>query len=375
MNNTSFAPLALLRHAADLYGDVVTAYVDVSRRDEDGAHEVEVRVENLRRVLGEAGADGVTVDAVSARLLEPTGHGGEISRVVVAHDGQTVVDVLLAAAVPSRQHHSSVAHLLGLAQATAVDVRHAVVLVDHVGADITIAGTSGPDEKAMDAEGDHDVLHKVRGGGWAHRRFQTRVEDSIDRNADTVARELDRVVARERIDVVLVAGDPRSCARVRESVGAEVARRMEVLDHGSRAEDGSDDRLEDDVAGALERCRTGRLDRVLDRLGAGPAAKGVAETVEALRRGEVDTLVLLEDAIGDRHAYVAPEPLLISTDPEELLGLGVDEQASVPLGEAMIRAAIGQDAGLQPLYAPVGVLPDGVGAVLRFDSRPDPTNA
>jgi hypothetical protein len=247
------------------------------------------------------------------------------------------------------------------------------VRVDHAGADITAGDTLGLDEREMVSEGDHDVLHKVPGGGWSHRRFQSRVEDSWDRNADTVARDLDALVREVDPDLVLLAGDPHGVARIQESVAGHVAERIEVLEHGSRAEGASDERLDEEVAAAVQRCRTHRIDDVLDRLGPADAPKaiGVGETVEALRRGEVETLIMLEGALEDREAYAGPDPLLLATDPEELRALGVEEPGSDRLEEVLFRAALGQDAGLLPLHAPISALPDGVGAVLRFSTRPD----
>ena len=367
------APLTALRPAADLFGAVATAYVDVSRTNEDAAHEVEVRADNLRRELLDAGADESLVEAVATRVVEPTGHGGETSRVVVAHGDDLVTDMVLASVVPAQQHHGPIAHLLPLARAQAEDVRYALVRVDHSGADITVAGTVSPAQRELTSEGHHDVLTKVKVGGWSHRRYQMRVEDSIERNAETVAKDLDGLARNERIDLVLLAGDPTSVASVREHVGARVSERLEVLEHGTRAEGADDDRLDEEVAAAVQRCRSLRIDEVLDRLGPADAPKaiGVGETVEALRRGEVETLLLLDGALDDRRGFAGPDPLLLSTDPEELRALGVEEPAEDRLDELLLRAALGQDAGLLPLHAPVGALPDGVGAVLRFSTRPD----
>ena len=365
------APLSALRPAADLYGDVVTAYVDVSRTHQDGAAEVQRRVDNLRRDLVDAGASEDLVDVVTARLVEPTGHGGQVSRALVAHGGQLVSDVLLTGATPGSHHHGPIAHLLELARAMADDVRYVVARVDHTGADITVARTLGPAERELVSEGDHDILHKFKGGGWAHRRFQMRVEDSIERNAETVAGDLDKLVANERVDLVLVAGEPTSCTYVRDHVGAKVAERLEVLEHGGRAEGASDERLDEEVATAVQRHRSARIDAVLDRLGGGASAVGLADTLEALRRGQVETLVLLDGVLEDRRAYVGPQPLLLGTAPEELEAFGVDEPGEDSLAEAMVRAAVGQDADLLALHAPVGLLPDGIGAVLRFETTPD----
>jgi len=366
--------LTALRPAADLYGDVVTAYVDVGRASETGAQAVETRINNLSRDLGSAGIDESTASAVTERLGRPTGHGGDASRVVVARDGKVVTDLVVGDGVTDHHHAGPVAHLLRLGRALADAVSYVLVRVDHVGADITVSDTLGLDEREIVSEGDHDVLHKVPGGGWSHRRFQSRAEDSWDRNADTVAKDLDGLVREVDPDVVLLTGDPRGIARIRESVAGHVTERLEVLDHGSRAEGASDDRLDEEVAAAVRRCRAARIDEVLDRLGPvdAPKAVGVAETLEALRRGEVETLVLLEGALEDRQAYAGPDPLLLATDPGDLTALGVDDPAPDRLEELLFRAALAQDAGLLPLHAPVGALPDGVGAVLRFSTRPDP---
>jgi hypothetical protein len=367
------AALTALRPAADLHGDVVTVYVDVSRETESGAQEVDIRVDNLRRELRDAGVGEATIDTVAARLLEPTGHGGDTSRVLVAQGDALVTDMVVASAVPGHQHVGPVAHLLDLARAMAEDVRYALVRIDHTGADITVAGTTAPGELEMVSEGDHDVLHKFKGGGWSHRRFQMRVQDSQDRNADTVAKDLDRLAQRERLDLVLVTGEPSACSRLADSVGQKVSERLQVLEHGGRAEGADDDQLEDEVAAAVQRCRSRRIDEVLDRLGPAdaPKAVGVGETLEALRRGEVETLLLLDGALDDRQAYAGPDPLLLATDPGDLEALGVDDPQPDRLDELLLRAALGQDADLLPLHAPVGALPDGVGAVLRFSTRPD----
>ena len=281
--------LSALREAADRYGDVVSAYVDVSRTGAQGAQEVELRCRSAAEEALAEGADPAVVDAVSERLMEPTGLGGTTSRVVVAHGKDVVVDAVLGVEVRSHGHHGPIAHLTPLARVVAEDVRHALVLVDHTGADITLVDTVGATTELIESEGDHDVLHKVRGGGLSHRRFQSRVEDSWDRNADQVARDLDSIVTRENPEIVLLAGDDYACSRVAEAVGGKVAERLQRIEHGSRAEGASDERLDQEVEAARQRRRTDRIDAVLERLGAAEDRKavGVADTVEALRRGEV----------------------------------------------------------------------------------------
>jgi hypothetical protein len=376
MANSRGRNLSTLRPAAELHGDVVTAYVDVGRTTENGAREVEARTTRLARELGAVGIGEATGQAVTERLDRPTGLGGEVTRVVVAGGEGVITDVAVAGSVDEHVHAGAVAHLLRLGRALAEAVSYVLVRVDHVGADITVGDTLGLDLRELVSEGDHDVLHKVPGGGWSHRRFQSRAEDSWDRNADAVARDLGALVREVDPDVVLLAGDQRGIARIRESAPGHVSDRLEVLEHGSRAEGASDERLDEDVAAAVQRCRTRRIDEVLDRLGAAdaPKAVGVGETLEALRRGEVETLVLQDGALSGREAYAGPQPLLLATDPADLGALGVEEPDRDSLEELLLRAALGQDADLLPLHAPIGMLPDGVGAVLRFSTRPDTTD-
>lgn len=82
---------------------------------------------------------------------------------------------------------------------------------DHTGAEITVVNAGGRDT-VHEVEGGHDELHKVRGGGLSHRRLQSRVEDSWERNAAAVAEDLDRVVAAHHPAMVVLGGDPSPAA-------------------------------------------------------------------------------------------------------------------------------------------------------------------
>src|SRR5665647_3043140 len=96
---------------------------------------------------------------------------------------------------PAREEafHDGVPALMPAAQAEEDAVRYLLVEVDRSGADLTWSGTDtpAPEPDADHVEGGHDVLHKVRAGGWSHRRMQSRAEDSWERNAEAVAAELD----------------------------------------------------------------------------------------------------------------------------------------------------------------------------------------
>jgi hypothetical protein len=367
--------LTALRPAADLYGNVVSAYVDASRTHADGAHEVELRWRSVREELRDQGADEKVVDQVAERLLQPTGYGGQVARAVIAAD-EVVTDSTLAAPVGSYGHHGAIAHLLPLARALSAEVSYALVQVDRAGADITLADTVNPTETELQSQGEHEVLHKVPGGGLSHRRIQSRVEDSWDRNAEKVAHDLDRVVADTKPDVVLLTGDAYARSVVHEYASGRLADRLHELEHGSRAEGASLRRLGEDVESAVGEWRSARRREVLDRLFAAGdrQALGVADTVEALRRGEVETLVLVDGALAEREAAAGPAPLQIGHTADELRRLGADQAEMDRADEVLLRALVGQDGELELLYSPVDGLEEGVGAVLRFATRPSPTS-
>lgn len=361
-----------LRTAAGIFGGVTTAYLDVSRTDAQGAREVETRWRRVRDRLTEEGAPTRVVDALEERMLEPTERGGQVTRVIVADEaGEVVVDATVDGALESRGHHGGIAHVAALARAHARRVRHAVVLVDSAGADVSLVDTLDGAEEEHEVEGDHDVLNKVRGGGLAHRRLQARVEDSVERNAQHVATELDRLVVSERPDLVLVAGDEHAVNQLVEHAGGAVTERLHRLEHGSRAPGASGGRMELDAAAAVRQWRRERRQRVLDRLlAAGGGVVGLGETVEALRRGAVETLVLADDVVAGRSAAGGPDPMQLALDADELHALGVEEPEVDDAEEVLVRAALGQGATLEPLAGPVEGLEDGIGAVLRFDTRP-----
>src|SRR5665647_2404807 len=126
------------------------------------------------------------------------------------------------------------------------------------------AGVSVPD--ADHVEGGHDVLHKVRAGGWSHRRMQSRAEDSWERNAEAVAAELDRAVVEHRPELVLITGDVRAVAMIREELGRPTADLLVEVPGGSRADGVKEDVFGVNVHRVLEAHRARRREKITDRM-------------------------------------------------------------------------------------------------------------
>ena len=98
------------------------------------------------------------------------------------------------------------------------------------------------------------------------------------------------------------------------------------------------------------------------------AVTELGDVVAVLARGQVREVLLAdeygEDELDDRHVWVGPEPLQVALTKEELFELGVTDGAhELPATVALVRAALGQDAGLTFVAAERLDLVDGVGAL------------
>lgn len=369
----------------------VTVHLDATRADASGDGEVEGRWRALRRELERSGAAAAVLDEIEERVTRPTGVAGPHGRVVVADAHGVVVDrVLKEAPAQSTAHLDDVPVLLPAVRAADQATRFLLVEVDRQGADLTWSDGSGLRAVQKESvEGDHDELRKVKetGDGWRARRVQMRAEDSWERNAETVAADLDRQVVEKKPEIVLVTGDVRAVPLLCHAVAPRTRDLLVEVAGGSRADGVKQDVFQQRVAEALEAFRQRRredtLARYREELGRGGAAvTSVDDVVTVLQRGQVRELVLHEDvtlpgsALGDRTLWVGPDPLQIATSEADLAGIGVTEGARrMPADVALLRAALGQDAGLTIARDGQVDVVDGIGAVLRWNDDSTPSEA
>lgn len=357
-------------------GPLAVAHVDETRADETGLHEQELHGQRVVEQLRAAGASEQAVAAIAARVRPETGEPGEQARHLVATaDGEVLLDLL----VPHRLPQDSVSWgpvpsllplLLGLDRAVA----HVLVVADSTGADISVVDALGRQVGGMEVDGDHDVLHKVKGGGWAHRRWQQRVQDSYERNADVVVERLTKLVDRHHPEVVVVSGDINARTLVHHGLRADLQDRVRVVEGLGRA-DGIDlEAAHAEVEAVLREVRLTRMATAvadLQRgLGQGTlAATGRGEVVAALRLASVQTLLLMSEGREDATLWTSTDPLLVGTTAQEVADLGGDP-VEAPADDVLVRSAVAQGAGLELVDGVHDVLRQGVGAVLRFDVRP-----
>jgi Bacterial archaeo-eukaryotic release factor family 2 len=361
-------------------GPYATVCADVTHTTENADTEVELRVRGLAEKLTEQGAPEVVVEAVRSRLLEAN-EGGDVATLrgralVVAADGSVVLDQPLIDA-PRREvaEYSPAPDLMPIVRQLPGRVPHIVVIADRVGADISVASLVGRPEIEDEVEGDSFQIRKFQGGGWAHHRYQHNAENKWIHNADNVAERIASLVRRLHPRFVLLAGDVRARQILSDRASDLWSELIVSMDEGGRAAGADrepvDQRAAELVAEHEAREEADAVEKIQSAAAHGLAVTGTASVVEALRKGQVETLVLA-DQPDDEKLLVGDSPLLLGTEQGDMDALGVQEVHSLPADRALFAAAVAGDSGVVvvPRAAMPGNIP--VAAILRYtdDSTP-----
>jgi hypothetical protein len=362
--------VAALTKLYGLEGPFTTIYLDTTGDVEDAAEQLEIRWKNVVRDLGNAGVDAATRDALTAARGD-IGLGS--TRVLVAASG--TVHLATSLPPPPAQEIVTVEHLprlVPLLDALLLQVPHVLVLADRQGADV-LAYTSGPEpEESASVTNTRLPQHKVKFGGWATKRFMNDVEESWEASARDVAHLVEQVARDISARVVIASGDERALQLIGQYLPTELAGRYRRIDGGGRHVDGSEDVVAEQVLDVLGGVIAGDTIELLEKYAEergqhDRASDGVARTIEALRVGRVDTLILTDAREGERSVWVGPDPTHLALTDQELRELGVDAPVQVPMEEALVRAALGTGAHVRFVGGGMEQSPkDGVGAILRY---------
>jgi hypothetical protein len=363
-------------------GPYATVCADVTHVTENADQELDLRVRAVAEQLTEQGAPENVVEAVRARLLEGN-EGGEAGTLrgralVVASDGSVVLDEALVGA-PTREiaEWSPQPDLLPLLRQLPGRVPHIVVLTDRVGADITYIGATGQVEVEETVQGDDFQIQKVQVGGWAHHRYQHNSENKWVHNADQVAEQLTSMARRLDPRFILLAGDVRA-RQILTDRASEVWKDLVVsMDEGGRAA-GADrepvDRRETELVAEHEARAISDVVEKIEAAGAhGLALTGTEAVVDALRKSQVETLVLADEP-EDEKLLVGDSPLVLGVNQHDMDALGIHGTV-VPHDRALVAAAVASSAGV--VVVPRSAMPGGapVAAVLRYTDDSTPTDS
>jgi len=357
-------------------GPFVTIYLSTPSDVEDAAARLETSWRNVVRDLAGAGVDDATIGA----LTDARGsHDQGGTRVLVAAHGKVHLALSLPQP-PAREQitTSPLPRLVPLLDAMSLQVPHVVVLADRTGADV-LAYTAGPEPvEAESVQTDRFPSRKVHAGGWSSRRYDHDVEETWELSAREVSALVDRVAGDIGARLVIASGDERALQLLGQQLPTHLIDRFVTIGGGGRARDGSESVIADEVLRVLaERLAADTvelLEEFAEQRGRDDrAAEGVPATVEALRRGQVATLILTDARDGAQTAFAGPDPVHLALRAQELLDLGVEQPWEAPLEEVLVRAALGTGAEIRFVAGGAGVPggngqapAHGVGALLRY---------
>jgi len=374
--------VSFLEPALSAPGPFATVCADVTHTTENAAAELDLRVRAIAENLEKQGAPQAVIAAVRERLLEGN-DGGEAGTLlgralVVASDGSVVLDEALAG-TPRRElvEWSPEPDLVPVLRQLPGRIPHVVVLADRIGADVTLAGVPGRADEEKEVEGDSFHIRKLKIGGWSQRRYTNTAEDQWVHNAEKVADQISSMVRRHSPRFVLVAGDVRARQELTDHAADSWKNIVVTMDEGGRAAGADREpvaRREEELVAEYEAADDAKVLEQLEAASAhGLSVTGTALAVEALRKGQVETLVLAEPP-DDEQLVVGGSPLELGVNQGDLQAIGAQESHTVPADRALVSAAVASAAGVVvlPRAAMPGDIP--VAAILRYtdDSTPKP---
>jgi Bacterial archaeo-eukaryotic release factor family 2 len=318
-------------------GPWASVYLDTSTDTFDAPQQIELAWRAADDELAAAGADQATRAALAVAVRDHTGTGRH-GLALFATAGR----VVLARALPHppalpRVTWGPLPSVLPLLSALGEQAHWLRVLVDRTGGEVLDAG--GVPRTVRGSQ--HYPMTKAAPGGWSQPRYQRAAENSWLHNAKEVAEEVSRTVAETGADVVVLAGEVRERQLLVEHLPPAVAERVVQTDAGSRAAGSDLEPLDEVTERAVRSVVERRYTQVLDDYRAGRAhglaVAGRSAVRTPLEWGQVKTLLLSPDL------------------PAEA-------------ADGLVRDAVTEDADVVLVDPDQEPLPEGVGAVLRFQT-------
>ncbi len=352
-------------------GPFVTVHVGAESAVEQAADRYDLA---WKAVLQRLEQDGVPAPVREAIADAKGAHDEGEARLVVASlpEGRVVLaepvstrpasDVVEIAALPD---------LLPLVTDVTAQVPHVVVHADRTGADVAAYYDTGKVTQEVTVKGRTLHLKKVAGGGWAHLHYQHRAENQWRENAQSIRETVVQLAEQVGAELVIGVGDERELTYVKEGLSQPWdGRWVEVP--GGRGQDGSEQLVQQRVRDAISLHTAAEslqlmADYAQERGQAKRACDGLLDVVEALRKAQVQTLILTTDA--DQHStlWFGEDPSQLGTSRADVEALGATNPQEGPLLTVLIRAALATGADVQLVPHQSEQSPQsGLGALLRY---------
>lgn len=363
--------LAFLQPLYEARAPIASLYINTSRDTETAESKIWIRWEQARRELAEQGMDEETLAAMDEVVGATEGVPGEHGQVVYAAGGEVLFESTVAE--PPQDHVVRVGPLpdpLPYIAAEGRHVPHVLAVIDRIGADLFAEYADGRTVNRR-VEGADKPVHKVREGGYHHHQMQRAVEEQVRQNVDQVVDEVTALADRSRAEVVALAGDVQVRGELMERLPDRVRERAVLMESGSRASGSESSPLGEELSALLDREAAEHIEQAVsvyerERSG-GAATDGFADTVRALQRGQVDTLLWVDTLRGaDRDLWIGPSGEQVSLSEQTLHDMGVDGSNREKAGPALARAVAATGAELVLVPEGEARFKEGIGAVLRY---------
>jgi hypothetical protein len=367
--------LSFLHPLYAVEGPFASVYLDTSWNAEDPGHAIALRWRAQHQALAQQGADEATLAALDAAVGRATGVPGEHGHVLFAAGGRVVLEHLLPH-TPRRPtaRWSTLPHSMPLVMQLSETVPYVVVLADRVGADITAYGPDGAGPTEVHVEGEREDITKRRPGGyagWSQRRYQRRAENVWEHNAKLVGEQVEELVNLTGARVLAVAGDVRARAALRDHLSKRSLSILTEIESSARAP-GADGkpvlrRVRELLAGAAAVDRQEGIARFERERGQHDrAVEGLTAVAAALRRAQVDVLLIRDDPTSTAALWAGQKATDLGVDAADVADQPVQERADATI----VRALAGTGGSLLAVPGEMTEqrlpLSDGVGALLRY---------
>ncbi len=354
----------------------------------------------LDHLIAEYGPRGEAVDSLTVdrdRILaylddelDPSARGAFIVT-CAAHDVFT--PLALGIPMPTRVTAGETPSLFDLARIVDDHAAYAVLLLDQHETVLSIIRRAKLGRSVSLLSNDYPRHQQT--GGMRQKRLQARAGERVAAFARGIADEVQRTLEEERVDWLVIAGDEVMTSALDETLHQTVKEKiLETIRLDSTTSE--DDLIATTLplADAAERERElAMVRRLQDAIGAdGRGMGGVAAVVKALQKGQVATLVIVDDFDAPGWADYTMDAYGAGPVPEtHPLGGDVANLEPVELADKLIRLAVRTDAAIEIVKTSIDAsdLPDegvpaggngparsevaedldqlgGVGAMLRF---------
>ena len=215
-----------------------------------------------------------------------------------------------------------------------------------------------------------NVRAQTEVGGWSQANYERSAEEDALNHLRAVAEAVNRRWRGERFDRLVLGGPQEVVARFEEMLSDEVRARLVPekvdVDITSATEAQIRAAVEEIVIKDERRGEAEALDRLSDAVGAGRrGVVGLKDTLEALNERRVQTLLLSPDFDG-RGRRCPSCGMLVGEDVRRCPADGTNAEEVEHVREAVVEAAIAQDAEVMVIRHHDDQPRHGIAAILRF---------